>query len=167
MSHSLKLYMQDKNDKLARENNSLKSVITQRMKTQEDLLKRSIKAEYNQILTYRQMLEVLEHSVTSLEGALEQCKRIQQSVLKNRKFLADKTNSQTLDGFKSIKDTIEECRIPELETENKINIKKHKQKPLVSEKDIDSLNLRNNKKRRRRTNVQEDLFESWEKNEIK
>lgn len=193
--------MHDKNDRLAKENTNLKSIISQRMKTQEELLKRSIKAEYNQILTYRQMLEVLEKSIESLEEALEQCKRIQQTVVKNRKFLVDKTNHQNQEDYKGIKDIIGENEIGEnsiidekstkierdkrktlnihLENSNINNMNKNipvdsnsdtplpkKKKELFSEKDIDIFNC---KKRRDKkgSSVKEDLFDSWERNELK
>ena len=184
--------MHDKNDKLAKENNNLKTILSQRMEAQEELLKRSIKAEYNQILTYRQMLEVLDKSIESLEKALKDCRTIQESVIKNRRFLADKTNNQNLDSFKEIKDlikensksssVIKEFQIPKLDNnikekvstdKDKTNFKEKipddfntnkKKKLLLTEKDISIFNTVNRRKDKKGSNVKEDLFDSWDRN---
>lgn len=154
--------MQDKNDRLAKENNNLKSIITQRMKVQEEALKKSIKAEYNQILTYRQMLEVVEESILSLEGALEQCKAVQSTILKNRTLLGDKTNFQSKS--LNIKNRVEECKY---QTEAVVEDIKQKQSN-ITEKDIDVMNSVNKRKKicKRKNSVKTDLFDSWERNEI-
>jgi hypothetical protein len=82
----------NKNEKLAKENNELKSIISQKMQIQEEIMKKSIKAEYNRILSYKEMIRTLDGSIEALEGSLEQCKKIRQSVLNNRSFLSDTTN---------------------------------------------------------------------------
>lgn len=69
---------------LARENSSLKAVISQKTRAQEEVLKKSIKAEYCQALVYREMLEAIEGSIHALQQSIEECKKIQLTLTKNR-----------------------------------------------------------------------------------
>lgn len=84
--------MQDKNRKLAKENNQLKSLISQKTQLQEEILKKSIKSEYSQILTYKQMMESIECGIGALEDALQRCKEVKDSILRNKRMLSDTTN---------------------------------------------------------------------------
>lgn len=84
--------MQDKNSRLARENNSLKAVISQKTQAQEEILRKSIKAEYCRALSYKEMLEAVERSIQALQQSIEECKRVQQSLAKNKRLLVDTTN---------------------------------------------------------------------------
>lgn len=84
--------MQDKNRKLAKENNQLKSLISQKTQLQEEILKKSIKSEYSQILTYKQMMESIECGIVALEDALQRCKEVKDSILRNKRMLSDTTN---------------------------------------------------------------------------
>lgn len=85
--------MQDKNNKLAKENTILKTLISQKDQIQEEILKKSIKSEYNTIITYKEMMSALEQSIGILEQSVVQCKNIKMNIEKNRKILSDKTNT--------------------------------------------------------------------------
>lgn len=90
--------MDEKNRKLARENNDLKSLISKKIRLQEELMKKSIKEEYKQIVTYKQMLESMDNSIAALESAVAQCKSVREAVLKNRTLLSDTTNMTRASG---------------------------------------------------------------------
>lgn len=84
--------MQDKNSKLAKENSALKAIISKKSLVQEEIMKKTIKAEYSQILSYKEMLKAIEQNIQNLEEALCSCKDIHKNILKNKRLLFDTTN---------------------------------------------------------------------------
>lgn len=84
--------MQDKNSRLAKENSSLKAIISQKTQAQEEILKRSTKAGYCLALSYKEMLEGVERSIQALQQSLEECKEVQRNLVKNRKLLDTTTD---------------------------------------------------------------------------
>ncbi|KAM0679818.1 hypothetical protein GINT2_001990 [Glugoides intestinalis] len=163
--------MQDKNSKLAKENSSLKMIISQKMQAQEEILKKSIKAEYNQILSYKQMILVIEESIKALEGALEQCKNVQKTLVGNRRMLSDSTNI-TKNIEPELKDLVDKAKLMlykegcQESKENNPEEAGEKKEEKRKETGLESIgisikNKAHKKSRIDRKGVENDLFSSW------
>lgn len=163
--------VQDKNNKLAKENNDLKMMITQKMQMQEEVMKKSIKAEYNQILSYKQMLKALDESISALEEALNQCKNIRQTILNNKRLLSDTTNiaRKTTEGDKaeisSFSAYYKESAADENSVvENRKTSKKNKMKnDLISESDLNTMHEPNAQNSTKSKGIEKELFNKWGK----
>lgn len=164
------LEMQDKNSKLAKENTSLKMIISQKMQAQEEILKKSIKAEYNQILSYKQMILVIEESIKALEGALEQCKNVQKTLIGNRRMLSDSTNiTKNIEPeLKEMLDNAKEMLYREGCMKSKENNPKEAEKKEGKRKEagVEDIGIKvkdkmHKKSRIDRKNVENDLFSTW------
>lgn len=84
--------MHDKNSMLARENSALKAMISQKAQAQEEILKKAVKSEYCQGRLYKEMLDAIEGSIQALQQSIEECKRIQQALIKSRGLLGAVTD---------------------------------------------------------------------------
>ncbi|ELA42612.1 uncharacterized protein VICG_00364 [Vittaforma corneae ATCC 50505] len=163
--------MQDKNSKLAKENNDLKMIISQKMQMQEEIMKKSIKAEYNQILSYKQMLKTLDESITSIENALNQCKTIRQTILNNKRLLSDSTNIIRQANGES-KTDISGCTVYHKENsmdgnnvvENRKVLKRNKTRnDFISESDLKTMNETNAHNPTKSKDIEKELFNKWGK----
>lgn len=90
--------MEEKNRKLAKENNDLKFQISQKTRLQEELMKKTIKEEYKQIVTYKDMVKSLDEGISALEDALFRCREVREAVVKNKSLLTDITNVPRVSG---------------------------------------------------------------------
>lgn len=162
--------MQEKNTKLAKENSNLKKTLSDKMRMQEEILKKSIKAEYNQIITYKKMLKAVDESIQALENALEGCRNVQKMVIGNRGFLIETTNLNRAEEteVQTVLDELKEKFKIEKESEDKENDPKMEEK---KEKiiQIDELLLcpkpyESKRNKKKAHNIKEDLFSKWGNN---
>lgn len=148
--------MQDKNRRLAKENNQLKSLITQKTQLQEEILKKTIKSEYTQILTYKQMLESIECGIDALEDALERCKRIKDVIINNKKLLSDITNLNkgSKSDFRNENNNMIE--------KNRTEYKKNEERDTLDNSILDEIiKEKHETKNSKNKTVRDSLFDKW------
>lgn len=143
--------IQNKNERLAKENNELKSIISQKIQMQERIMESSIKAEYKSILSYKQMIKTVDDSIDIIETVLDQCKRIRESIIKNRGILSDSTNSNR---------AVEDKEVDKFKENEKVGKNNKKRSNLFLELNNDILK-EENKNNENRKILEEELFNSW------
>lgn len=120
--------MDNKNDELARQNNKLKIKLSEKDQQHEEILKKTIKSEYNTILSYKEMLSIIENSILVLEKSIQQCKNIRDTVVEHKSKLCDRTNtfgnkeSQKIINLE--RELIQESDFPEFKKTTKLRSKK-------------------------------------------
>lgn len=147
--------MENKNNRLAKENNALKAMISQKDQAQEDILKRTVKAEYSQILSYKEMLKTIESSIQVLEQSVAECKKIQETMLKNRRILSDSTNLLKNENFRMKDNSFDDSQ------RFQVKPKDRRRKEIVEEKDIIQINDTGKTKgprKRAKKRIEENLF---------
>ncbi|KAI5178368.1 hypothetical protein PAEPH01_2550, partial [Pancytospora epiphaga] len=73
--------MEEKNLKLAKENNLLKACVTEEAHKYEEILQRNIKGEYYADIFNNQIITAIDESIESLEGCLKAFKEIKTKIL--------------------------------------------------------------------------------------
>jgi hypothetical protein len=147
--------MENKNNRLIKENNALKAMISQKDQAQEDILKRTVKAEYSQILSYKEMLKTIESSIQVLEQSVSECKKIQETMLKNRRKLSDSTNLLKNENFRMKDNSFEDSQRFQLKPKDR------RKKEIIEENDIIQINDTGKTKgprKRAEKRIEENLF---------
>ena len=102
---SIHASMSDRNARLVKENTILKASLTDNLNEQEDMLKRSIKADYFSNIAYKEAVETVDESIRCMEECLSSCRKVRSLLEQNHgriknaskeenNVLREKTNTQ-------------------------------------------------------------------------
>ena len=88
--------MEDRNSRLARENNSLKAALSAKEQEMAAIVKRSVKAEYYVHVAYKDAVEMADAGITCISECLELCKKIRSRLEEHYRSLKVDGKERTL-----------------------------------------------------------------------